>query len=574
MTSITVPLGGTGTAEVPRPKLRASDLLRWSVDHKIIGIQYMVTAFFFFIVGGTLAMLIRAELLTPNLDVVATGTQYNTLFSVHGLVMIFLWIIPMFAGFGNYFVPLQLGAKDMAFPWLNAFAFWLIPPSGILLIASMLVGAPEAGWTMYPPLSTLYSGDGQTLAALSLHLLGISSILGAINFIVTIKNMRPQGMGWWQMPLFCWAILATSIIVVMATPFLAGALTLLILDRIAGTQFFNPAAGGDPLLWQNVFWFYSHPAVYIMVLPGMGILSEVLATHARKAVFGYKMVAMSSMAIALIGFTVWAHHMFTSIQPQLRIPFMITSMIIAVPTGIKIFSWLATLWGGKLHFNGAMLFALGFLSMFVIGGIGGVMLAAIPFDIQVQDTYFVVSHLHFVLYGGSVFAIYAGIYHWFPKITGKMLNERLARIHFVLAYIGFFFTFFPMNFAGMLGMPRRVAVYAPEFQTLNTVISLSAFVLGLSTFVLVFNIIISLRAGKVAGANPWRALTLEWATTSPPPATNFIGDPKPFPDPYGYGTPEAAAYLEAIDKQFGRPEPAAAQDTAPVMASEQPGSGD
>jgi cytochrome c oxidase subunit 1 len=275
---------------------------------------------------------------------------------------------------------------------------------------------------------------------------------------------------------------------------------------------------------------------------------------------------MSSMAIALVGFTVWAHHMFTSIQPQLRIPFMITSMIIAVPTGIKIFSWLGTLWGGKLRLNGAMLFGLGFLSMFVIGGISGVMLAAIPFDIHVHDTYFVVSHFHFVLFGGSVFAIYAGIYHWFPKITGRMLNLRLSRIHFVLTYLGFFFTFFPMHIAGMLGMPRRVAVYAPEFQTINTVISISAFVLGISTFVLVYNVITALRSGAIAGANPWRALTPEWATTSPPPATNFIGDPVPFPDPYGYGTPEAAAYLDAIDKEFGAPAPAADRDIAPLAA--------
>lgn len=573
MASITVPLGGTGTANVPQPRLRVSDFLRWSVDHKIIGVQYMVTAFFFFLVGGTLAMLIRTELLTPNLDVVTTGSQYNSLFSMHGIIMIFMWIIPMFAGFGNYLIPLQLGAKDMAFPWLNALAFWMIPPAGILLIGSMLVGAPEAGWTMYPPLSTLYSGDGQTLAALSLHLLGISSILGAINFIVTIKNMRPAGMGWWQMPLFCWAILATSIIVVMATPFLAGALTLLILDRVAGTSFFNPVNGGDPLLWQNVFWFYSHPAVYIMVLPGMGILSEVLSIHSRKSIFGYKMIAMSSMAIALIGFTVWAHHMFTSIQPALRIPFMVTSMIIAVPTGIKIFSWLGTLWGGKIRYTPAMLFALGFLSMFVIGGISGVMLAAIPFDIQVHDTYFVVSHFHFVLFGGSVFAIYSGLYHWFPKITGKMLNARLGHIHFWLTYLGFFFTFFPMHIAGMLGMPRRVAVYAEEFQNINRVISLSAFVLGLSTFVLVYNVWISLRSGALAGANPWRALTLEWATTSPPPATNFIGDPVPFPDPYGYGTPESAAYLDALDDKFGVPETPPARP-APSIPNEAPATGD
>ena len=549
MATITRPLPGAVPLNVPRPQF--SEYLRWSVDHKIIGVQYMATALFFFIVGGALAMLVRWELLTPALDLMPDGTEYNRLFTMHATFMIFLWIIPMMAGFGNYLVPLMLGAKDMAFPWLNAFAFWLIPPAGVLFFLGYFAGQAEAGWTSYPPLSTLFSGDGQTLWALAIHLLGISSILGAINFIVTAKNMRPEGMGYFQMPLFVWAILATSIIVVMATPFLAGGLTLLILDRVAGTQFFNPAQGGDVLLWQNVFWFYSHPAVYIMVLPAFGMLSEILSVHSRKPIFGYRAIALSSMAIALVGFTVWAHHMFTSLTPALRIPFMITSMIIAVPTGIKVFSWLGTIWGGKIRFTSAMLFALGFLSMFVIGGIGGVMLAAVPFNIHVHDTYFVVSHLHFVLYGGSVFGIYAGLYHWFPKMSGRMLNERLGKIHFWLTYVGFFFTFFPQNMLGILGMPRRVAVYAPEFQTLNVIVSLAAFVLGISTFVLLINIFISIRNGRVAGANPWRALTLEWATTSPPPAHNFVGDPVPFKNPYGYGTQAAHAYLQAVEQRFG-----------------------
>jgi cytochrome c oxidase subunit 1 len=451
-------------------------------------------------------------------------------------------------------VPLQLGAKDMAFPWLNAFAFWLIPPAGIMLMSGYIIGQAEAGWTSYPPLSTLYGADGQTMWAMSLHLLGISSILGAINFIVTIMNMRPKEMGLWQMPLLCWAVLATALIIVMATPFLAGALTLFLLDRVGGTTFFSAAGGGDVLLWQNIFWFYSHPAVYIMVLPLMGVLSEVLSIHSRKPVFGYRMIAMSSMAIALIGFTVWAHHMFTSLQPQLRIPFMVTTMIIAVPTGIKIFSWLATIWKGKIRYTSAMLFSLGFLSMFVIGGISGVMNAALPFDIHVHDTYFVVAHFHFVLFGGSVFGVYSGLYHWFPKMTGRMMNERWGRIHFVLTYFGFFFTFFPMHMAGMLGMPRRVAVYVPELQSLNVLSSISAFVLGISTFIFLYNFVHSLFNGKIAGANPWRALTLEWATTSPPPATNFDEDPIPFEDPYGYGTEAAEAYLDAIDKHFGLPE--------------------
>ncbi len=543
---------------VKRPAL--VEYLRWSIDHKIIGVQYIVTSFIFFLIGGALALLIRTELMVSpdEITVMADGVAYNSLFSIHGTVMIFLFIVPMFAGFGNYLIPLMLGAKDMAFPWLNAFAFWLLPPAGMLLLLGWFVGPAEAGWTSYPPLSTLaeFSGDGQTMWALSIHLVGLSSILGAVNFIVTIRNMRPPGMGYFQMPLFVWATLATSIIVLLATPFLAGALTLMLFDRVAGTTFFDPAGGGDVLLWQNVFWFYSHPAVYIMILPGMGVLSEVLSIHSRKPIFGYRMIALSSMAIALVGFTVWAHHMFTSLQPELRIPFMITSMIIAVPTGIKIFGWLATIWMGKIRFTSAMLFSLGFLSMFVIGGISGVMLAAVPIDIHMHDTYFVVSHFHFVLFGGSVFAIYSAIYHWFPKITGRMLDERLGRIHFALTYVGFFFTFFPQHILGMRGMPRRVAVYDPQFHDLNILVSLASFVLGISTFVLVYNIAVSLVRGKVAGANPWRALTLEWMTTSPPPAYNFVGDPVPYEDPYGYGTPASQAYLDAMESRFGPPLPA------------------
>lgn len=565
MATITAPLPGARSIEEGK-RIHFSDLLRWSVDHKVIGVQYIVTSLFFFIVGGALAMLIRTELLTPSLDVVDSGTTFNQLFSIHGTVMIFLWIIPVLSGFGNYLLPLMLGAKDMAFPWLNAFAFWLIPPAGILMLLGWFAGQAEAGWTSYPPLSTLFSGDGQTLWAISLHLLGISSILGAINFIVTIKNMRPQGMGYFQMPLLCWAMLATSIIIVMATPFLAGALTLLILDRVAGTAFFNPAGGGDVLLWQNVFWFYSHPAVYIMVLPAFGVISEVLPIHSRKPIFGYRAIALSSLAIALVGFTVWAHHMFTALQPELRIPFMITSMIIAVPTGIKVFSWLGTIWGGKIRFTSAMLFALGFLSMFVIGGISGVMLAAVPWDIHVHDTYFVVSHLHFVLYGGSVLGIYAGFYHWFPKITGRMMDEPLGKLHFWITYPAFFFTFFPMHLLGMLGMPRRVAVYAPEYQVLNVIVSIASFILGVSTFIFLYNALRSLRHGRVAGPNPWRALTLEWTTSSPPPAHNFVGDPQPFKNPYGYGTEAAHLYLEAIESKFGPSAPPSPTVTTPAPA--------
>lgn len=537
-----------GAQAAPRPKL--SEYLRWSVDHKIIGVQYIAYALIFFLIGGTLALLVRWELLTPAQDFMANGSAYNALFTMHATIMIFAWIIPMFGGFGNYIVPLQLGAKDMAFPWLNAFAFWLLVPAGILLLLGFFVGPAEAGWTAYPPLSVLFSGDGQTLWAISIHIFGLSSILGSINFIVTIKNMRPRTMGWFQMPLFCWATLATAIIAVLATPFLAGGLTLLILDRVAGTAFFDPSRGGDVLVWQNVFWFYSHPAVYIMVLPGMGILSEVLSVHSRKPIFGYRMIAFSSLGIALVGFTVWAHHMFTSLTPELRIPFMVTSYVIAIPTGIKIFGWIGTLWGGKLRLNAALLFAIGFLSQFVIGGITGMMLGSIPVDIHLHDTYFVVSHFHFVLFGGSVFAIYAGIYHWWPKITGRMMNNRVGVIHFIITYISFFFTFFPMHLAGMQGMPRRVAEYAPEFQSVNVLIGISAFVLGFSTLIALGNMIWAIYYGKVAGPNPWRALTLEWQTSSPPPSYNFKGNPIPYEDPYGYGTEAANAYLDAMAERL------------------------
>lgn len=581
MATITVPAGQQTKQHLDDPRDRfpsLGELAGWTVDHKIIGLQYLIASLTFFVIGGALAMMIRWELLTPELDFMGSGQAYNQLFTIHGTVMIFLFIIPMIGALGNYVVPLQIGAKDMAFPWLNAFAFWLIPPAGILLLSGYIIGQAEAGWTSYPPLSTIleYTNDGQTMWAMSLHLLGISSIAGAINFIVTILNMRPKEMGIWQMPLLCWAVLATSIIVVMATPFLTGALTLLLFDRVAGTTFFLPSAGGDVLLWQNIFWFYSHPAVYIMVIPFMGVLSEVLSIHSRKPVFGYRMIAMSSMAIALVGFTVWAHHMFTSLQPELRIPFMITSMIIAVPTGIKIFSWLGTIWGGKIRYTSAMLFSLGFLSMFVIGGISGVMLAAVPFDIHVHDTYFVVAHFHFVLFGGSVFGVYSALYHWYPKMTGRMMNETWGRVHFVLTYFGFFFTFFPMHMAGMLGMPRRVAVYthSPELQTLNVVATVAAIVLGCSTFIFLINCVVSFYNGRIAGANPWRALTLEWATTSPPPPLNFDEDPIPFEDPYGYGTEAADAYLDAIDRHFGMPEEGVRRDGRGFRVTASASSGD
>jgi cytochrome c oxidase subunit 1 len=545
--------------------------LVWSIDHKVIGIQYIVVSLFFFLFGGFLAELIRIELLTPAASLMVDGGAYNTLFTMHGTIMIFLFVVPMLAGFGNYLIPLQLGAKDMAFPWLNAFAFWLIPPAGVIMLLGWVVGPANAGWTSYFPLSgPVFSPlDGQTLWAISLHLLGASSILGAINFIVTILNMRPAGMSMWQMPLFCWAVFAQAIIQLGATPFLSGGLTLMLFDRLAGTSFFSPATGGDPLLWQNVFWFYSHPVVYVMVLPAMGILSEVLSVHARKPLFGYRFVALSSLGIGVLGFLVWGHHMFTSLASWARIPFMITSMIIAVPTGVKMFSWIGTLWGGKIRFTTPMLFALGFLSMFVLGGITGVFLASVPVDIHLHDTYFVVAHFHFVLFGGSVLGIFAGFYHWFPKMFGRMYSEPLGKLHFALTYVGFFLTFFPMHFLGLEGMPRRIYVYDPKYTALNVVSTVGALIMAVAVVPFLINLLVSLLGGKKATANPWRALTLEWMTSSPPPEHNFDGIPVPAPDPYGYGTPEAAAYL-ASEGKMALP-PSASSHGAPL---EKPVAGD
>jgi len=506
-------------------------------DHKVIGIQYMVTSFVLYLVGGFLAMLIRAELLTPDSDVFPEPGVYNGVFTIHATIMIFLWLIPMLAGFANYLIPLMIGARDMAFPRINAVAFWMIPPAAVLLMSSFFFGPAQAGWTSYPPLSmdpaTLI---GQSLWLSSVILLGTSSILGAINFVTTIWEMRVPSMGIWQMPLFVWAMFATSIIILVATPVLTGALLLLSFDLLMGTVFFNPTGGGDPVLYQHMFWFYSHPAVYIMILPGMGLVSEILPVYARKPIFGYRAIAISSMSIAVLGFIVWAHHMFTSGTPEwMRMFFMITSMIIAVPTGIKVFSWVATVWGGKLRLTPAMLFAMGFVSMFVVGGLSGVMLASVPIDIHVTDTYFVVAHLHYVLFGGSVFAVYAGVYHWFPKMTGRFLNEWWGKVHFYSTFIGFNLCFLPMHKLGLLGMPRRVAAYDASFLDLNVLVSTGGFLLGVSTLPFLGNVIYSWLKGPRATGNPWEGLTLEWTTPSPPPVENFERLPVLTVGPYDYG---------------------------------------
>lgn len=509
----------------------------FSIDHKVIGIQYLVTTFAFYLLGGALASLVRAELATPDSDLLPPE-WYNGSFTMHGTIMIFLWIVPaVTGGFGNYLVPLMIGARDMAFPTLNAIAFWLIIPGGLLLVSSFFVGPASTGWTAYPPLSIMTEQHvGQAIWIFSILILGTSSILAAVNFIVTIWSMRMKGMGLFDMPLFCWAMLATSVLALVATPVLAGAMILLAFDLLGSTNFFNPTGGGNPVVYQHLFWFYSHPAVYVMILPVFGIISEVLPPHARKPIFGYKAIAYSSMMICALGLIVWAHHMFTSGTPDwLRVFFMIATMLVSVPTGIKVFSWLATLWGGKLRLESPLLFAIGFISMFVVGGLSGVMLGSVPIDIHVHDTYFVVAHFHYVLFGGSVFGIYAGIYHWFPKMTGRMLNETWGKVHFALTFVGFNLCFFPMHILGLQGMPRRVAQYDPQFAEINLICSIGAFILAISTIPFLVNAIYSWFKGEKAVSNPWKALTLEWTTDSPPIPHNWHGEPPLFTHPYDYG---------------------------------------
>jgi cytochrome c oxidase subunit I len=516
------------------------DYFRINTDHKVIGIQYTVTAFFFLLVGGLLAMLMRAQLAQPGAQFVDANT-YNGLFSVHASLLIFLFVIPVFAGLANYVLPLMIGAPDMAFPRLNALSYWLLPLAGLMMLSSFLApgGAFADGWTAYTPLS-IDAPIGQDFFSVGVQLAGASSIMTALNFLVTIITMRAPGMSFFRMPLLVWANFATSLLVVIATPFIAASQFFVLLDRALGFNFFAAGKGGDVLMYQHVFWFYSHPAVYIMMLPGFGIVSEIIAVKSRKPIFGYRMMAFSLLAIVILGFTVWAHHMFTSgMAGWIRIPMAITTAIIAVPTGIKIFSWLATLWRGVLHLDTPMLFALGFLTTFTLGGISGVMLAMVPFDIHVSASYFIVAHIHYVLFGGSLMTIFAGVYYWFPKMTGRMYDERLGKWHFWTTFVFFNLTFAPMHILGLQGMPRRVATYASQFSDLNLLISIASFALGASTLIFVYNMVTSWRGGTRAVGNPWRGLTIEWQVSSPPPVFNFDRIPTVVGGPYEYGVPGA-----------------------------------
>ena len=542
------------------------DYFKVNTDHKVIGVQYICTTFIFFIIGGALAEGVRAELATPGEQYFSPGT-YNGLFSVHAALMIFLFIIPAFAGLANVVIPLMLGAQDMAFPRLNALSFWMLPVAGVCMVSSFLVGAFDAGWTNYPSLA-VHGPAGQTFWVMGVQFAGASSIATAVNFLVTIVTMRAPGMTFWRMPLLVWANLATSTLVVLGTPFVAGAQFLVLFDRLFPTHFFDPAEGGNLIMYQHIFWFYSHPAVYIMMLPGFGIISEVIATHSRKPIFGYRLIALSTVAIGVLGFTVWAHHMFIAgMAPWLRVPMMFTTMLIAVPTGIKMFSWLATMWKGVIHLTTAMLFACGFLFTFAIGGLSGVFLAVLPVDINVSSSYFVVAHIHYVLFGGSVFTIYAGIYHWYPKMTGRMYDETLGKLHFWITFFAFNFTFMPMHWLGLEEMPRRVADYDPKFGTVNFFISIWAFILGASTLIFLYNMIHSWAKGPKAPANPWRSLTLEWQVSSPPPIFNFDEPPQVVGSPYAYGIPGArhAIVTWHTPQPADRPVPAVLATATPAQ---------
>ncbi len=518
-------------AEGPRGVLRrprsTTGLWSWitTVDHKKIGVLYGVTAFLFFLVGGTEALFIRLQLAQPNGHVLS-ASAYNEFFTMHGLTMVFFVVMPLSAAFFNYLIPLMIGARDVAFPRLNAFSYWAFLFAGLFIYSSFaLGGAPNGGWFGYAPLSTVDpTSHNMTFYALGLIIAGLASAVSAINLAVTIINMRAPGMTLFRMPVFIWMALVVQFLLAFSLPIITVGLFEMLFDRRFGTHFFDPAAGGDPVLWQHLFWLFGHPEVYILVLPAMGIVSEILPVFARKPLFGYQFVVFSGIAIGFIGFGVWAHHMFAAgLGPVANTAFGISTMIIAVPTGVKIFNWLGTLWKGDIHFTTPMLFAVGFIAMFVIGGLSGVTHAVVPADYQQTDTYYIVAHFHYVLFGGAIFGLFGGMYYWWPKIFGRMLSERIGKIHFWAMLIGFNLTFAPMHILGLQGMPRRIQSYPSSLGLgfWNLVSTIGSFMIAVSMLIFLYNVVTSSRKAKDAVADPWDARTLEWTTSSPPPPHNF-----------------------------------------------------
>jgi cytochrome c oxidase subunit 1 len=501
-----------------------------TVDHKRIGILYGASAFLFFLLGGIEALIMRVQLAKPDNTFVGPET-FNQLFTMHGTTMIFLGVMPLSAMFFNYMIPLQIGARDVAFPRLNAMSYWVFLGGGLVLNASWLFkAAPDAGWFAYANLTSKQFSPGLNVDfwVVGIQILGIASLAAAVNFFVTIVNLRAPGMRMMRMPMFVWMSFITQVLLLLAFPVITVALIFLMFDRVFGTHFYTPAGGGDPVLWQHLFWIFGHPEVYILILPAFGIISEVLPVFSRKPLFGYAAMVFSGAFIAFLGFGVWSHHMFaTGMGPFADAFFSLATMLIAIPTGVKIFNWLGTIWGGQIQFKTPMLFALGFIAMFIIGGLSGIMHASPPADLQQTDTYFIVAHFHYVLFGGSIFGLTAGAYYWLPKMSGKMLDETLGKIHFWLMLIGFNLTFFPMHFLGLNGMPRRVYTYAAEsnFGFWNLMETVGSFLLGLSFAVFLYNLWKTFRSGAKAPADPWNGATLEWAIPSPPQEWNFTEIP-------------------------------------------------
>jgi cytochrome c oxidase subunit 1 len=495
-------------------------------DHKRIALLFLMTITFFFFLGGAFATMVRLELMTPQGDLFQAQT-YNKLFSMHGIVMIFLFLIPSIpAVLGNFLVPIMIGARDLAFPRLNLLSWYLLVIGGVFTLWAIVAGGVDTGWTFYTPYSSLFSNTNVVLAVIGIFIAGFSSILTGLNFIVTIHQMRAPGMTWFRLPLFIWSHYATAIIQVLGTPVVAITLLLVAVERVWRVGIFDPALGGDPILFQHLFWFYSHPAVYIMILPGMGVVSELITTHSHKQIFGYTFVAFSSLAIAIIGFAVWGHHMFVAGQSQYAsLMFSILSFLVAIPSAIKVFNWTATLYKGSISYSAPMLYALGFIGLFTIGGLTGLFLATTAVDLHVTDTYFVVAHFHYIMVGGMVMAYLGGIHHWWPKITGKMYPEGWARLAALIVFIGFNLTFFPQFVLGYLGMPRRYYAYADEFQVLNVMSTAGASILAVGYVLPMVYLIWSLRYGESASANPWGATGLEWQIPSPPPTENFEETP-------------------------------------------------